>query len=422
MNVHDSEQMIGLLEKGGYSAAATIDAADLVIINTCSIRDKAFHKMQSELGALDLLKRSRPTLKFGVAGCAAQQEGAALLKRFPSLDFVMGPDAVPSIQNIVAEALTGKRPVETDFQLDEDYEFASAVFPSQSHATAYVTIMKGCDNVCAFCIVPQLRGTEVYRSVDEILSEVRALTVAGVREVTLLGQNVNSYGGGSASSIGFAGLLRKILSDTSIERIRYTSPHPKDLSDDVIRLYGETDRLAPHIHLPVQSGSDSVLAAMRRSYRQRHYLKKIEALKKSCPHIAVTSDFIVGFPGETEADFEQTLKLVDAVGFDNGFSFLFSPRPGTEAATMQDDVAAEIKKERLDRLQSLLKSWSWRRNRALIGSRQKVLVEAINGQTYYGRTGGNKAVDFPGKGICVGDIVDVDVRGASPHALKGVLA
>ena len=422
MNVHDSEQMIGLLGGEGYHLAASAEEADLVIINTCSIRDKAYHKMKSELGALDLLKQSRPELKVGAAGCAAQQEGRALLKRFPRLDFVMGPDAVPDINRIIQDVRRGGRPVATDIHVDEDYEFASVVFPAtQGRATAYVTIMKGCDNVCSFCIVPKLRGPEVYRPFSEIIKEIRTLVAGGVREVTLLGQNVNSYGRGSVSAVDFAGLIRKILDETTVERIRYTSPHPKDLSDEVIAIYGETQRLSPHIHLPVQSGSDRILAAMRRSYRQRHYLKKIEALKKACPTIAITSDFIVGFPGETEADFAQTLDLVAAVGFDNGFSFAYSPRPGTEAATLPDAVPEDIQRERLDRLQEQLNIWSWRRNRALIGSQQKVLIESVTGPKAYGRTEGNKAVDFPGNGISVGDIVDIKVRGASPHALTGVL-
>jgi tRNA-2-methylthio-N6-dimethylallyladenosine synthase len=420
MNEHDSRKMEALLRKDGYSPALKAEDADVVVLNTCSVREKSYHKAVSQVGRM---KRAGEDKILAVTGCVVSHDGEAILKRFPQVDMVLGPDHIAALPELAGRSEEKReRFSRIDFTDISDYEFPSPILTGGRPVKAYVTVMKGCDNACSFCIVPFTRGAEVSRPADEIVDEINRLSEQGVREVMLLGQNVNSYGKGFKDGMNFPKLLRRIDQETSIDRLRFTSPHPKDLSPALIEEYARSGKLCPHIHLPVQSGSDRVLKRMRRSYTRAVYLRKIDGLRRAVSDVAVTTDLIVGFPGETEEDFEATLSLVGEVGYDASYSFAYSPRPGTEAAGFPDDVPPGVKKERLARLQSLQAEISLAKNRARIGTVEEILVEGVSlegpGQLT-GRTPHGRIVNFDGGSESAGAILKIGITGASAYSLKG---
>ncbi|MBI4374730.1 MAG: tRNA (N6-isopentenyl adenosine(37)-C2)-methylthiotransferase MiaB [Deltaproteobacteria bacterium] len=422
MNEQDSQVMKGLLVGAGFSLTRKSEEADLILINTCSVREKAYHKAMSEIGRHT--RKEKKKVLLGVAGCVVSQEGEEILRKKPMVDFVLGTDHIDKLPLAIDQVREQKRRVSfLDFSDLSDYEFPVPMeVPGERKAKSYVTIMKGCDNSCSFCIVPMTRGTEVSRPPDAVLKEIRLLVGQGVKEVMLLGQNVNSYGKGLAEGVDFPKLLRRIAAETGIRRVRFTSPHPKDLSMELIREYAENESLCPHIHLPVQSGSDRILKKMRRATSRRVYLRKVNELKKLKPDIAITTDIIVGFPGETEADFCDTLSLIEEVCFDQSYSFIFSSRPETAAALMTDDTVLEVKQERFRRLQVVQKNISLRRNRERIGLVEEVLVEGPSlegGGQLSGRTPHGRIVNFDGAASSVGDILGVTIRDVSAFSLRG---
>jgi len=423
MNVYDSEQMERLLATMNYRPTLHQEKADLIIINTCSIRDKAEHKVYSHLGRLARLKLKQPNLVIGVGGCVAQQEGDRLLKRAPHVDIVFGTFSISRLPSLIRQvSQEGKQAV--------DVEPTGTVEPShikptdfqEARATAFVTVMRGCDNFCTYCVVPYLRGRELSRRPERILEEIRHLAAKGVREVTLLGQNVNSYGLKNGHGLDFPALLEAVNDIEGLRRLRFTTSHPKDLSDKLIRAFGRLDKLAPHIHLPVQSGSDRILKRMNRGYRRGNYLARIEKLRKAQPNIAITSDIIVGFPGEGKTDFEETLNLVESVGFDNLYIFKYSNRKNTPAFRFSDKVQEAVKGERFARLLELQSKITLDKNRALVGTVQEVLIEGLSKKGYdqvTGHTPCNKTVNFSDERLRVGQLVHVNIADAFSHSLLG---
>jgi len=425
MNVHDSEQMVELLRGYGYQPTREPKSADLIIVNTCSIREKADQKAYSLLGRYRGLKRKRPGLILGVSGCLAQQLGSEFFKKIPHLDFVLGTHNIHRLPSVIESVeRTGSPVVETAFH--ETVPSAGIVtIPEKGTVTAFVTIMQGCNNFCAFCVVPYLRGVEESRRFGDIVSEIRLLAASGAKEVTLLGQNVNSYGKTLGNGHNFALLLRAIGEVDGIERIRFTTSHPRDLSEDVIRCFAEVEKVCEHIHLPVQSGSDRILKRMNRYYTREDYLAKVERLREACPDISITSDTIVGFPGETEADFRATLDLMEKVRFDGLFSFKYSERPGTTASQLDGKVPMEEKSCRLRELQALQDRHTLQKNLACIGRTEAVLVEGYSKQNrreFTGRTRTNRIVNFGSRENCLGRTVTVHISAAYQHSLRGELA
>ncbi len=398
MNESDSDRMVELLGRHAFGKAETADDADLILVNTCAVREKAEQKLLSALGRYRAVKARRGAL-IAVAGCVAQQEKEALLRKVPYVDFVFGPDNMARLPEMLARAGGQERFAETGWMEAEEYLFPRAdPDAARGRATAFVTAMKGCDNVCAFCIVPHTRGREVSRPFTEVVAECAALAEVGVREVTLIGQNVNSYRGGAT----FAALLRRVAAVPGIERVRFTTSHPHDLSDELIAAFRDEPRVMGHFHLPVQSGSDAVLARMRRDYTVAQYLERFDALNAARPGLAVTTDFIVGFPGETEADFEASLALLTRARFENSFSFLFSPRPHTVAARRLGsapewaEVPREVAVARLERLLAVQRRITAERLRAAEGQVVEILVEGQSDdpERRFGRTGENRVVHF----------------------------
>lgn len=422
MNVHDSEQMAELLRNRGYRRTDDVSMADLIIVNTCSIREKAEQKAFSQIGRFRNLKKRKPGLMIGVCGCLAQQWGAELLERVPFVDMVFGTYHIHHLPQLIDRVKdSGKPAVETSL-LKETESLGILAVPRTGAVTSYVTIMQGCDNYCAYCVVPYLRGREMSREEGDILREVEALSGYGVKEVTLLGQNVNSYGKTLANGASFSRLLRKIGKIRGIDRIRFTTSHPRDLSDDVVRCFGEVEALCEHIHLPVQSGSDQVLKRMNRKYTSGDYLDCVAKLRKVSRGISITTDIIVGFPGETESDFYDTLNLMDAVRFDGLFSFKYSDRPGTAAAAFSDKVAEEVKSDRLIRIQAIQDTYAFEKNKSLEGSIEDVLVEGTSKnyeRDVSGRTRSNRIVNFHADRALIGNIVSVRIKRAYLHSLRG---
>ena len=439
MNVHDTEKVANLLYHRGYVEVGDPDQAELLLINTCSIRDKAEHRLYSDLGMLRQWKAAVPGRVLGVGGCVAQQEGHAILRRFRHLDFVFGTHNLRLVPDMVEAARSGARQSRTEeyrsldrFDLPERHP----AYASQSPGRALLTVMEGCDMFCSFCIVPITRGREISRPAEAIVREAEVLAARGVRELTLLGQAVNAYGRhdlrrGRASATGtmaFAQLLKRLASIPGIERLRYTSPHPAFFDEELIRAHGEIAELCPHVHLPVQSGSDRVLGAMRRRYTAAEYRGIVRRLRRGRPDIAITTDLIVGFPGETDADFEATLELVREVGFVDAYSFKFSPRPGTAAAGLDPVVSPEVAQERLEVLQELQGSLTLAAHRARVGEETQVLVEGesrrkggqLQGRDPYHRVV-NLARNLAGCGVDAGDLVVVRIVEATPHSLIGVV-
>nr|WP_256502696.1 tRNA (N6-isopentenyl adenosine(37)-C2)-methylthiotransferase MiaB [Desulfuromonas sp. KJ2020] len=414
MNVVDSERIVALLEGIGYRQVEAPESADLVLLNTCSIRDKAERKVYGHLGRFKPIKAENPGLIVGVGGCVAQQEGQRLLDKLPYLDLVFGTHNVHKLPDMVRDVEENRaRCLETEF-LDRDTRLR--LFPDRApgeSVSRFVTVMQGCDNFCSYCIVPYVRGREVSRPSAEVLDEVRYLAGQGVREVTLIGQNVNSYGRKEEGEISFAQLLHRVQAIEGIERIRFTTSHPKDLSDELIDCFGALDKLCWHLHLPVQSGSDHILHSMNRGYTRAQYLRIVRRLKEVCPEIRLTSDIIVGFPGESEADFAETLSLMEEVRYADVFSFLYSSRPETAAAKLKDELSPEIKQQRFGRLIALQESSSASIWAADQGQVLEVLVEGESrqgGGQLFGRTTWNRIVNFHGSRDLIGQIVPVRIK------------
>jgi len=425
MNVVDSERIVDLLGGIGYRQVDEAPAASLLLLNTCAVRDKAVRKAYGHLGRFKPLKDANPELIIGLGGCVAQQEGDQLLAEFPYLDLVFGTHNVHRLPELVSEVEARRgRALATDFL---DRETRLQLFPSRigsEAVTRFVTVMQGCDNFCSFCVVPLVRGREISRSSAEVLAEVRDLAAQGVREVTLIGQNVNSYGNGADGEPDFAGLLRAVAAVPGIARIRFTTSHPKDLSDELIACFGELDNLCRHLHLPVQSGSDRMLTAMNRGYSRAHYLGLVAKLRAACPDIRLTTDIIVGFPGEDEADFAATMDLLEEVRYAELYSFLFSPRRGTAAADLTDDTPAKVKQERFDRMlarQHEISRQSWEQD---VGQVCEVLVEGASKQgkgQLFGRTTWNRIVNFSGPNELIGRVVPVRVTKSYRNSQLGEL-
>ncbi len=437
MNVYDSDQIERALAPNGYTRTDRLEDADLVIVNTCAIRAKAEQKAFSFVGRLARLKQRKPALLVGVGGCVAQQEGEKILARAPQVDLVFGPKAIPRLGRLVEQVrLQGLRVVDTEDTAGIEELDLTSGFRDDGQAARFVTIMQGCDNFCTYCVVPYVRGREASRHPDRILEEIRMLVSGGVREVTLLGQNVNSYG--LKENLGsFAELLARVDRVEGLERIRFTTSHPKDLSDDLIDAFARLTKLCPHIHLPVQSGSDRVLERMNRGYTRAVYLERVARLRRARPDMAITSDFIVGFPGETETDFEQTLDLIATVGFDGVFAFMYSDRSVAPAARFEGQIDEAQKKGRLQRLLRHQEMFTLNASKALIGRVQEVLVDGFSSrpglaedlgerQQWSGRTPGNKIVNFDQELDCAGRqsirpgiLVGVRIEKAFSHSLWG---
>ena len=426
MNEYDSDKMADVLAAAeGFEKTDTIEEADLILFNTCSVREKAQEKVFADLGRLKPLKRAKPGLMIGVGGCVASQEGEEIVRRAPFVDVVFGPQTLHRLPELLAgRRATGRAQVDISFPEIEKFDHLP---PSRVEgASAFVSIMEGCSKYCSFCVVPYTRGEEVSRPFDDVLAEVRDLAGKGVKEITLLGQNVNAYVGEMADGepADFALLLAHVARIEALERLRYTTSHPLEFSQRLIDAYGKIPKLVSQVHLPVQSGSDRILAAMKRNYTAMEYKSIIRRLRAVRPDVSISSDFIVGFPGETEADFEQTMKLVEDVRFDGSFSFVYSPRPGTPAANLADDTPHAAKLERLQRLQKRLQEFSEEYSRAMVGSRQRVLVEGSSRKSaaeLAGRTDNNRVVNFPGSSRLVGQFVEVDITKALPHSLRGAV-
>ncbi len=426
MNEYDSARMADVLCAGAdYQATDDPSQADVLLMNTCSVREKAQEKVFSLLGEWRRVKSERPHVIIGVGGCVASQEGEAITQRAPFVDLVFGPQTLHRLPQMIAELQRTGRPV-VDVSFPEIEKFDHLPAPRAEGATAFVSIMEGCSKYCSFCIVPYTRGDEVSRPFDSVLEEVRQLASQGVREITLLGQNVNAYAGPMADGaiVDLATLIHHVAAIPSIERIRFTTSHPLEFSDSLIEAFASVPKLASHLHLPVQSGSDRVLALMKRGYTALEFKAKVRKLRAVRADICISSDFIVGFPGETERDFAATLALVREVGFDLSFSFLYSRRPGTPAASLPDEVAPEVRQERLVRLQALIEEQSRAISARMVGSVQRVLVERHakkDERELAGRTENNRWVNFCGPASLIGQFTDVWVTEARPHSLRGRL-
>ncbi len=427
MNEYDSARMADVLRvSDGLVLTDDPLQADVLLLNTCSIREKAEDKVFSHLGVYAELKAQKPSLIIGVGGCVASQEGDGILKRAPYVDLVFGPQTLHRLPELLAAVRrTGQPQVDVSFPENEKFDVLPT--PKASSTQAFVSIMEGCSKYCSFCVVPYTRGEEISRPLASVLEEVRALAEQGVGEITLLGQNVNAYDGlmESGETADLALLLDHVAAIEGVERLRFTTSHPLEFTDRLIDAYGRIPKLANHLHLPVQSGSDRILSAMKRGYTVLEYKQKIRRLRAVRPDIPISSDFIIGFPGETDRDFEATLKLIDEVGFDQSFSFIYSPRPGTPAAALADDVTAEQKQARLEVLQSRLNALAYARNQFLVGSTQRVLVERFSRRHVHelaGRTECNRWVNFEGPGTLIGRFVDVVIADARPNSLRGRLA
>jgi tRNA-2-methylthio-N6-dimethylallyladenosine synthase len=427
MNEYDSARMADVLSAGaGLVASDDPESADVLLMNTCSVREKAQEKVFSLLGEWRRLKSRRPGVIIGVGGCVASQEGEAITARAPFVDLVFGPQTLHRLPQMIAELTrTGRAQVDVSFPEIEKFDALPA--PRAEGARAFVSIMEGCSKYCSFCIVPYTRGEEMSRGFDSVLAEVRALAAQGVTEVTLLGQNVNAYSGAMADGalVDLATLIHHVARVPGVERIRFTTSHPLEFNDSLIEAFANVPQLANHLHLPVQSGSDRVLALMKRGYTALEFKDKVRRLRAVRPDISISSDFIVGFPGESERDFAATLALVREVGFDQSFSFIYSRRPGTPAAALPDEVSQEVKLERLALLQAQLERQAHAISEAMVGTRQRVLVERParrDARELAGRTANNRWVNFAGPAFLIDRFADVEVTEARAHSLRGRLA
>ncbi|MCC6074830.1 tRNA (N6-isopentenyl adenosine(37)-C2)-methylthiotransferase MiaB [Pseudomonas sp. GCM10022188] len=427
MNEYDSSRMADLL--GEHQALELTEdpaEADVILLNTCSIREKAQEKVFSKLGGWRELKRQKPELVIGVGGCVASQEGAAIRDRAPYVDVVFGPQTLHRLPEMIDAARTTRKP-QVDISFPEIEKFDRLPEPRVDGPSAFVAVMEGCSKYCTFCVVPYTRGEEVSRPLADVLAEILHLAENGVREVTLLGQNVNGYRGdaGDGRIADFAELLYAVAAIDGIDRIRYTTSHPLEFSDALIQAHAEIPELVKFVHLPVQAGSDRILAAMKRNHTALEYKSRIRKLRAAVPEMCISSDFIVGFPGETDKDFEQTMKLIEEVGFDFSFSFIYSARPGTPAAELADDTLEEVKKQRLLVLQARIHQQGFEISRRMVGSRQRILVSDYSKRDpgmLQGRTENNRIVNFRADNPrLIGQFVDVHIDEALPHSLRGTL-
>ena len=427
MNEYDSARMADVLRMAhGMEPTADPAAADVILFNTCSVREKAQEKVFADLGRVRHYKSANPRLLIGVGGCVASQEGAAIVACAPYVDLVFGPQTLHRLPQMI-EARRGTGRPQVDVSFPEIEKFDQLPPARVEGATACVSVMEGCSKYCTFCVVPYTRGEEVSRPFEDVLTEVAELAQQGVKEVTLLGQNVNAYRGATMEreAADLALLLEYVAAIPGIERIRYTTSHPREFTQRLIDAHACVPQLAPHVHLPVQAGSDRVLAAMKRGYTVLEYKSLVRRLRAASPGISISSDFIVGFPGETDADFEATMNLVEEVGFDASFSFIYSRRPGTPAAELPDDTPREVKLARLQRLQARIDGQAQALSRGLVGTRQRVLVAGAarkDATELCGRAADNRVVNFPGPRELVGRLVDVTITAALPHSLRGELA
>ena len=427
MNEYDSARMADVLaDAHGLELTADETQADVILVNTCSIREKAQEKVFSQLGRWKELKAINPQVLIGVGGCVASQEGEAIVKRAPYVDLVFGPQTLHRLPQLIeARRETGTPQVDISFPEIEKFDLLPE--PRAEGPSAYLSIMEGCSKYCSFCVVPYTRGTEISRPFDDVLAEVASLAEQGVKEINLLGQNVNAYRGpmhdGGIADLAL--LIRAIAQLDEIGRIRFTTSHPLEFSDSLIAAYRDVPKLANYLHLPVQSGSDRVLAAMKRGYTALEFKAKIRKLRSVRPGVSVSSDFIVGFPGETDADFEATMKLIEDVGFDQSFSFIYSRRPGTPAASLHDDTPAAVKHARLERLQATINASAAKIGESMVGSAQRVLVtgpSARNPAELTGKTENMRSVNFPGDPRLIGQFVDVTITAALTNSLRGRVA
>ena len=426
MNEYDSAKMADLLNAThGYELTEEAENADLILLNTCSIREKAQEKVFHQLGRWKNLKKDNPDLLIGVGGCVASQEGDAIRARAPFVDVVFGPQTLHRLPEMIKQVGDSHQPM-IDISFPEIEKFDRLPEPKADGASAFVSIMEGCSKYCSFCVVPYTRGEEVSRPVDDVIYEIAQLAEQGVREVNLLGQNVNAYRGENfdGSVCRFAELLHMVAAIDGIDRIRYTTSHPVEFTDDIVEAYKTIPELVSHLHLPVQSGSDRVLTMMKRGHSALEYKSKIRALKKARPDIAMSSDFIIGFPGESDADFEATMDLIQAIDFDMSFSFIYSARPGTPAADLPDDVSEATKKQRLQLLQQRLNQQSMAHARRMLNTEQRILVTGPskkNPMELSGRTENNRVVNFVGQPHMIGQFVDVNITEVLPNSLRGEL-
>lgn len=424
MNEYDSSKMADVLRAHeGMVSTDTAEDADVILLNTCSVREKAQEKVFHQLGRWRKLKQLKPDLLIGVGGCVASQEGSAIIARAPYVDLVFGPQTLHRLPQLIQERrASGKSQVDISFPEIEKFDHLPEA--RVEGASAYLSVMEGCSKYCTYCIVPFTRGTEVSRPFDDILAEAVQLSQNGVREITLLGQNVNAYRGlmHDGDQADLALLLHYLAEVPGIERLRFTTSHPVEFSQGLIDAYGTIPKLVSFLHLPVQSGSDRILSAMKRGYTVLEYKSKIRKLREIRPDITISTDFIVGFPGENQADFEATMKLIDEVGFDTSYSFIFSSRPGTPAAELADDTPHEVKLERLQRLQSKIEGQSQAISQEMVGSVQRILVEGVarkDANELTGRTDNNRVVNFVGQPRLIGHFVKVKITAALPHSLRG---
>jgi tRNA-2-methylthio-N6-dimethylallyladenosine synthase len=433
MNVYDSRRMADTLAPQGYVETPAVDDADLVILNTCHIREKAADKVYSELGRIRRLKEMAAAegrrVVIAVAGCVAQAEGEEIIRRAPAVDLVFGPQSYHRLPQLLARAERGDKPVDTEFPLDDKFDHLAAPGAAAVRArgvSAFVTVQEGCDKFCTFCVVPYTRGAEVSRPVNKILAEVDQLASAGVREITLIGQNVNAYHGNGPNGRpwSLAQLLERVCAINGVARLRYTTSHPRDMDEDLVAAHRDLPKLMPQLHLPVQSGSDRILAAMNRRHSRADYLAIVSRLRAARPDLSLTSDFIIGFPGETEADFAETLSLVAAVGFSGAFSFKYSPRPGTPGADLPGQVDEEIKSERLHRLQAAVDRNQAEFNRNCLGRTFEVLFEKSGRYTgqVVGRSPYLQPVQVTAPAAMIGDIASVTITEVASNSLFGTLA
>ena len=424
MNEYDSDRIADVL--GAADGAVKTDnpeEADVIVFNTCSVREKAQERVFHDLGRVRQLKQQNPRLIIGVGGCVASQEGAAIVSRAPFVDVVFGPQTLHRLPALIAKRRESGR-AQVDISFPEIEKFDAMPPAKVEGASAFVSIMEGCSKYCSFCVVPYTRGEEVSRPFDDVLSEVASLAQQGVLEVTLLGQNVNAYRGvmGDGESADVALLLDYVSETPGIERIRYTTSHPREMTPRLIEAYARLPKLVSQLHLPVQTGSDRILAAMKRGYTVLEFKSIVRRLRAARPDLSLSSDFIVGFPGETEADFEATMKLIDDIGFDGSFSFLYSARPGTPAADIRDETPLEVKAARLAQLQRRIDEQAHAASEAMVGTRQRILVEGVskkNPEELAGRTDNNRVVNFVGQPRLIGQFVDVAIVRAYPHSLRG---
>ncbi|WP_119468578.1 tRNA (N6-isopentenyl adenosine(37)-C2)-methylthiotransferase MiaB [Vibrio cholerae] len=426
MNEYDSSKMADLLNAAnGYELTEIPEEADVLLLNTCSIREKAQEKVFHQLGRWKTLKDKKPGVVIGVGGCVATQEGDSIRDRAPYVDVIFGPQTLHRLPEMIKQSQTSDAPV-MDISFPEIEKFDRLPEPRAEGPTAFVSIMEGCSKYCTYCVVPYTRGEEVSRPMDDVLFEIAQLAEQGVREVNLLGQNVNAYRGATHDGgiCSFAELLRLVATIDGIDRIRFTTSHPLEFTDDIIAVYEDTPELVSFLHLPVQSGSDRILTMMKRPHTAIEYKSIIRKLRKARPDIQISSDFIVGFPGETDKDFQDTMKLIRDVDFDMSFSFIFSPRPGTPAADYPCDLSEEVKKERLYELQQQINSPAMRYSRLMLGTEQRILVEGPSKKDLMelrGRTENNRVVNFEGSPDLIGQFVDVKIVDVFPNSLRGEL-